>query len=499
MINRYGFNSAGHRQTLHRLQDRIREYAESHPSDFPGYDPSNPLAYKNLVHSLPTELPRSLRPGRLLAVNLGKNKSSLADDHTDYVRGVEMLGPYADLLVINVSSPNTPGLRGLQRGESLHDLLSQVVHARDALPGSKQARAKVVVKIAPDLEEEEIEGIARAVRASGVEGVIVSNTTVKRDGLGLISGESRFERHTGREISSLTFELTPPTPSLTAHQNETGGLSGPPVKPLALLALKTLRPLLPPSIPIIGCGGISTGSDALEYAQAGASVVQAYTAFGYAGVGFPRKIKDELVDAFNDASGGKSGGALGAGAGPGVKSWAGVVKDAQDAWGKGVEEVGKDLLRFGQQIRQGESRIPWEDMVAERGMGGAQRRPQQQSGGAVKALSFSETGPSAPSKDSPFAPAEAGGKGIVPVLSKQLTDFLGRAQSVIGQDHVRSVGSSAATTTTTTPTPPTLNQTVESGSGVQEVEPEDTRPAIQRESAQLAWVNEVTRGDRRVV
>jgi dihydroorotate dehydrogenase len=124
-------------------------------------------------------------------VNLGKNKTSKADDHEDYVKGVKMLGPYADVIVVNVSSPNTPGLRGLQRGESLFDLLSQVVSARDSLPSSRtQDRAKVVVKIAPDLEEEEIEGIARAVRQSGVEGVIVSNTTVKRDGLGLISGES---------------------------------------------------------------------------------------------------------------------------------------------------------------------------------------------------------------------------------------------------------------------------------------------------------------------
>lgn len=131
-----------------------------------------------------------MRPGRLLAVNLGKNKTSKADDHEDYVKGVKMLGPYADVIVVNVSSPNTPGLRGLQRGESLFDLLSQVVTARDSLPSSrKQDRAKVVVKIAPDLEEEEIEGIARAVRQSGVEGVIVSNTTVKRDGLGLISGK----------------------------------------------------------------------------------------------------------------------------------------------------------------------------------------------------------------------------------------------------------------------------------------------------------------------
>ena len=189
VINRYGFNSAGHRHTLHRLQDRLRAYADDHPSQFPSYDPTHPLSYRTIIDEFPSGLPKSLRLGRLLAVNLGKNKSSKADDHSDYVKGVEMLGPYADVLVINVSSPNTPGLRGLQHGESLSTLLTSVISARDGLKGKKEEKAKVVVKIAPDLDEEEIEGIARAVRGSGVEGVIVSNTTIKREGLGLISGK----------------------------------------------------------------------------------------------------------------------------------------------------------------------------------------------------------------------------------------------------------------------------------------------------------------------
>lgn len=271
-----------------------------------------------------------------------------------------------------------------------------------------------------------------------------------------------------------------------AHQNETGGLSGPPVKPLAILALKTLRPLLPPSIPIIGCGGITTGEDALDYAKAGASVVQAYTAFGYKGVGFARGIKDELVDSFNKNN-------LG-----GDSSWAGVVKQSTDAWAKGVEEVGKDLVKLGERIRSGESRIPWEDIVAERGMGGAQQKAEGEK--QAKAIPFGETGGSnVSSKDSPFAPVSAQGEGVVPAVTRQLTDFLGRAQAVVGQGHVRSVGTSSTPSSTGTGTAPTLSQTVESGSGVQETEPEDTRPAIQRESRQLAWVNEVTRGNRRMV
>jgi dihydroorotate dehydrogenase len=184
-INRYGFNSAGHRQTLWRLQNRIRSFANEHPSLFPDYDPSNPITGLRILP--PTGLPKSLRPGHLLAVNLGKNKTSAAESNDDYISGVKLLGPYADVLVINVSSPNTPGLRSLQSSNFLTKLLQDVTKERDALPGKKEDKAKVVVKIAPDLGENELEDIARAVRGSGVEGVIVSNTTVKREGLGLIS------------------------------------------------------------------------------------------------------------------------------------------------------------------------------------------------------------------------------------------------------------------------------------------------------------------------
>ncbi len=180
-INRYGFNSLGHRQALHRLQSRVRDFAISHPSIFPSPLPLNPLP--------PVDLPRSLRPGRLLAVNLGKNKTSSADSNEDYLAGVRMLGPYADVLVINVSSPNTPGLRGLQGKDFLGKLLGEVVAERDGLKVDERLKPKVVVKVAPDLDESELEDIAGAVRMSKVDGVIVSNTTVKRAGLGLLSGK----------------------------------------------------------------------------------------------------------------------------------------------------------------------------------------------------------------------------------------------------------------------------------------------------------------------
>lgn len=125
-------------------------------------------------------------------MNLGKNKSSPPDSISDYLYGVRTFGPLADVLVINVSSPNTPGLRGLQSRGFLYELLTAVVGERDALPdprvnatpsgafAGKWNKPKVVVKIAPDLNEEELVDIAEAVERSGIDGVIVSNTTVQR-------------------------------------------------------------------------------------------------------------------------------------------------------------------------------------------------------------------------------------------------------------------------------------------------------------------------------
>ena len=220
--------------------------------------PLNPLP--------PDSLPRSLRPGHVLAVNLGKNKASAADSNEDYIRGVRSLGPYADVVVINVSSPNTPGLRALQSREVLQKLLSDVVAEREKIKSST-GLPKIAVKVASDLSNDELRDVAVAVRTSGVEGVIVSNTTIKRKELGLASEEQR----------------------------QIGGLSGKPLFPYALGALRTLRPLLPPSIPIVGCGGIWNGDDALTMAKAGASIVQVYTYFGYKGVGAARSLKDEIT------------------------------------------------------------------------------------------------------------------------------------------------------------------------------------------------------------
>lgn len=317
-INRYGFNSLGHRYALHQLQSRIRDFAVGHPSLFPNPLPLNPMP--------PAGLPRSLRPGKLLAVNLGKNKTSAADSNEDYISGVRMLGPYADVLVINVSSPNTPGLRGLQGKDFLGRLLSEVVEERNKLPVEESMKPKVVVKVAPDLDEHELEDIATAIRMSAVDGVIVSNTTIKRDGLGLKSQNAR----------------------------EVGGLSGKPVKPLSLLALASLRALLPPSTPIIGCGGITNGKDAMEFVNAGATFVQGYTGFGYAGVGYPCKIKDQIADELHREG----------------TSWQALVSKNSDRWQEGLKQVKEELESEAEklkEIRATPSSLPVEDKASNAG------------------------------------------------------------------------------------------------------------------------------------
>lgn len=242
IINRYGFPSKGHASVLSHLRSRIPTF----------YRPDN----------------AALRPESVLAVNLGKNKGSPEDSIEDFVQGVRTFGPYSDVLVINISSPNTPGLRGLQHKQHLEVLLKGVTKARDELSLSALTckRTKLLLKIAPDLDESEIINMARTIRESNIDGVIVSNTTTHR-----------------------------PKHLISSNRNESGGLSGSPLKDYSLKVLRTLRSQLPASVPIIGCGGVVTGDDALDFARAGASLVQVYTGFGYDGVGFCRRIKDELA------------------------------------------------------------------------------------------------------------------------------------------------------------------------------------------------------------
>jgi dihydroorotate dehydrogenase len=254
VINRLGFPSDGAIAVCRNLQDRVRNFC-----------------IKTSTHLAQTT-PRSLSPNKMLAVNLGKNKDTpIADAEEDYLQGVRVFAPYADVLVINLSSPNTPGLRTLQTATYINKLLSSIRLQVSQLP-SPQPR--LVVKIAPDLNVSEIKDIAKAVIQNRIDGVIVSNTTTQRPG------------------------------SLTAPHEmvyEQGGLSGPPLKPLSLRAIRILKSQLKQlpggnDVVLIGCGGIRSGKDALEYARAGANIVQCYTGFVYDGVGFASRIKDEIVE-----------------------------------------------------------------------------------------------------------------------------------------------------------------------------------------------------------
>lgn len=241
VINRYGFNSEGHEVVRRRLEKRVSSYhGDKHGNN----------AFKD---------------GRLLAINLGKNKTG--DEVEDYVKGVENFNSLADILVINVSSPNTPGLRSLQGEEKLTQLLQSVIAKRDALcPNEK---TPVLVKVAPDLTETEIESIVRSAKNSKINGIIISNTTIQRP----------------QTLKSPT-ELT----------EQAGGLSGKPVKPLSLQALRTAYKYTKGSdIVLVGCGGISDASDVLEFGRAGAQFVELYTSFAYKGPGLVSQIKDELT------------------------------------------------------------------------------------------------------------------------------------------------------------------------------------------------------------
>lgn len=256
VINRYGFNSSGHEVVYNNLKNRVHKFLNSYFSD-------------KSIDKL------SLYKDKMLAVNLGKNKTG--DEVKDYLMGIEKFHSLADVLVINVSSPNTPGLRDLQNEEKLVGLLSKIVDKRNSLAHQPNALNKadhkppILVKIAPDLTEPELQSIVEAAKKSKIDGIIVSNTTIQRPSTMKTSDETL--------------------------KNQTGGLSGKPLKPFALKALKTVAKHSKDSgLVLVGCGGISTGKDAIEFAKAGATFVQLYTAYAYTGPGLIAKIKDEIAE-----------------------------------------------------------------------------------------------------------------------------------------------------------------------------------------------------------
>jgi len=198
--------------------------------------------------------------GLIIGGNIGKNKDTPAEKaHEDYLICFEKLYDYVDYFAINVSSPNTPGLRGLQEKEPLMLLLSTIIEARKLKPVTKP----VLLKISPDLSEEQVREIAGICKANGLDGIIAANTTLSRDGL-----------------SSKTYEI---------EDCGSGGLSGLPLKARSNRIIKVVREVLGDEALVIGCGGIEHIEDAADKLAAGADLVQIYTGFIYEG---PRLIKN---------------------------------------------------------------------------------------------------------------------------------------------------------------------------------------------------------------
>jgi dihydroorotate dehydrogenase len=204
------------------------------------------------------------RPG-LVGANVGKNKETV-DAAADYVIGIRRLAPLASYLVINVSSPNTPGLRALQGREPLAELLGRALDARTEGVPAGGAVPPLLLKIAPDLTEEDKRDIAEVALSSGIDGLIVSNTTLARP---------------------------PELPADVAK--ETGGLSGAPLKAASTAVLADMYRLTGARIPLIGCGGVASGRDAYDKIRAGASLVQLYTALVYRGPRLVEEIRRDLA------------------------------------------------------------------------------------------------------------------------------------------------------------------------------------------------------------
>jgi dihydroorotate dehydrogenase len=208
------------------------------------------------------------RPGPVFA-NLGANKES-ADRIGDYVVGLQQLWGLADGFTVNVSSPNTPGLRALQTRAALDELGGRVAEARAVLRRAGETRGDppVFLKVAPDLQDAEVEAIVGSAGANGFDGLVVSNTTIER-----------------------------PAALRSPHAGETGGLSGRPLfeKSTRLLGLFS-QAAQGTGLTLIGVGGVASGADALAKLRAGAAAVQLYTALAYEGPGLVQRIKREMLD-----------------------------------------------------------------------------------------------------------------------------------------------------------------------------------------------------------
>jgi dihydroorotate dehydrogenase len=230
VINRLGFNSEGEAAVLARLAARAGE-------------------------------------GGIVGVNVGANKDS-PDRAADYVRLIEAMAPVASYVTVNISSPNTPGLRDLQRGSALDDLLARVVATRDRMM-AKAGPTPVLLKIAPDLSLADLDDVVGVARARRIDGMIVGNTMIGR----------------------------PPSLRDRATAKQAGGLSGRPLFPLSTRMLAETYVRAEGAFPLIGVGGIDSGAAALAKIRAGADLVQLYSALVYRGLGVIAEIKTELLNA----------------------------------------------------------------------------------------------------------------------------------------------------------------------------------------------------------
>ena len=224
-------------------------------------------------------------PG-VVGANIGKTKR-VADDAAidDFTDSARRLAPLADYLVVNVSSPNTPGLRDLQAVDKLRPLLVAVRTACDQ--ASPMRRIPLLVKIAPDLADADIDAVADLALELGLDGIIATNTTIARTGLATAE-------HTVAALGA-------------------GGLSGAPVKARALAVLRRLRARVGTRVTLVAVGGIETGDDAWERVLAGATLLQAYTGFVYGGPGWPRRVQRDLARRAREAGYDKVQDAVGAG------------------------------------------------------------------------------------------------------------------------------------------------------------------------------------------
>ena len=233
VINRLGFNNGGQSAALDRLRWR--------------FDTSG-----------------------VVGVNIGANKDSI-DRVADYVEGLETFADDASYFTINISSPNTPGLRDLHAPEALDELLTRIMAARKGLAGKGKRQPPVVVKLSPDIAEDDIPAIVERLSAHDVDGIAVSNTTLSR-------------------------------PRLTERAaKESGGLSGRPLFRRSTVMLAKVYQATQGKIPLIGIGGIDSGAKALAKIEAGATLVQLYTGLIYEGPGLIARIKEHLTEAVRTA------------------------------------------------------------------------------------------------------------------------------------------------------------------------------------------------------